>query len=112
MATLGMILSVVGGIGALIFTIQILILAFKTSLAWGLCSLLIPFVILVYIARNWPACKTPFLRWLVCAVVAVIGSSLSMYGAFSGAMASANTANNRRCPVCDKPEIEDRESGR
>ncbi|MBP9144455.1 MAG: hypothetical protein KBF21_12450 [Thermoanaerobaculia bacterium] len=87
MATLGMILSVVGGIGALIFTIQILILAFKTSLAWGLCSLLIPFVILVYIAKNWPACKTPFLRWLVCAVVAVIGSSLSMYGAFSGAMA-------------------------
>ncbi len=71
MATLGMILSVVGGIGALIFTIQILILAFKTSLAWGLCSLLIPFVILVYIAKNWAACKTPFLRWLVCAVVAV-----------------------------------------
>lgn len=88
MATLGMILSVVGGIGALIFTIQILILAFKTSLAWGLCSLLIPFVILVYIAKNWPACKTPFLRWLVCAVVAMIGSGLSFYGAFAGAMAT------------------------
>ncbi len=87
MGTLGMILSVVGGIGALIFTIQILIMAFKTSLGWGLCSLLIPFVILVYIAKNWAACKTPFLRWLVCAVVAALGSALSMYGAFSGAMA-------------------------
>jgi hypothetical protein len=72
-----MILSVVGGIGALIFTIQILIMAFKTSLGWGLCSLLIPFVILVYIAKNWAA----------CAVVAALGSALSMYGAFSGAMA-------------------------
>jgi hypothetical protein len=87
MGTLGMILSVVGGIGALIFTIQILIIAFKTSLAWGQCSLLTPFVILVYIAKNWEACKTPFLRSLVCMVIAVIGSSLSMYGAFSGAMA-------------------------
>ncbi len=87
MGTLGMILSVVGGIGALIFAIQILILAFKTSLGWGLASLLLPFAIFVYIAKNWPACKTPFLRWLVCAVVAALGSALSMYGAFSGAMA-------------------------
>lgn len=87
MGTLGMILSVVGGIGALIFTIQILILAFKTSLGWGLASLLLPFAILVYVAKNWPACKTPFLRCLVCVVISVIGSALSMYGAFSGAMA-------------------------
>lgn len=87
MGTLGTILTVVGSIGALIFMIQILILAFKTSLAWGLCSLLIPFVILVYVAKNWPACKTPFLRWLVCVVVIAIGSALTFYGAFSGAMA-------------------------
>ncbi len=87
MGTLGMILSVVGGIGALIFGIQILILAFRTSLAWGLCSLLIPLVIFFYVAKNWAACKTPFLRWLACAVLAAIGSGLSFYGAFSGAMA-------------------------
>jgi uncharacterized membrane protein len=86
MGTLGTILTFVGGIGALIFMIQILILAFKTSLAWGLCSLLIPFVILVYVAKNWAACKTPFLRWLVCAVVVGIGSGLGVYGAFSGGM--------------------------
>ena len=87
MGTLGMILSVVGGIGALIFAIQILILAFKTSLGWGLASLLLPFAIFVYIAKNWPACKTPFMRWLMCFAVAGVGSALSMYGAFSGAMA-------------------------
>lgn len=87
MGTLGMILSVVGYIGALVFTIQILIMAFKTSLGWGLASLLLPFAILVYVAKNWPACKTPFLRALACTVVAVIGSGLSVYGAMSGAMA-------------------------
>ena len=86
MGTLGMILSVVGGIGALIFTIQILIMAFKTSLGWGLCSLLIPFVILVYIAKNWAACKTPFLRWLISVVVCAIGGGLKFYGMFSGGM--------------------------
>ena len=89
MGTLGMILSVVGGIGALIFSIQILILAFKTSLAWGLCSLLIPFVILVYVAKNWPACKTPFLRWVASFVVAMIGYSLMAAGMFSAAMSGA-----------------------
>jgi hypothetical protein len=87
MATLGMILSVVGGIGALIFTIQILILAFKTSLGWGLASLLLPFAILVYVAKNWAACKTPFLRCVACAVVAMIGSALSVWGAMSAGMA-------------------------
>ena len=86
MGTLGMILSIVGYIGMLIFTVQILILAFKTSLGWGLASLLLPFAILVYIAKNWPACKTPFLRWVMCFVVACIGSALSFYGAVSGAM--------------------------
>ena len=88
MGTLGMIISVVGGIGALIFAIQILILAFKTSLGWGLASLLLPFAIFVYIAKNWVACKTPFMRWLMCFVVACIGSALSFYGAISGAMAT------------------------
>lgn len=87
MGTLGTILSVIGYIGMLIFTIQILIMAFKTSLGWGLASLLLPFAILVYVAKNWPACKTPFLRSLACLVVAIIGSGLSIYGAMSGAMA-------------------------
>jgi len=85
MGTIGMILSVVGGIGCLIFAIQILILAFKTSIGWGLASLLIPFVIFFYVAKNWEACKTPFLRWVVCFVVTMIGYAISFYGAFSGA---------------------------
>jgi hypothetical protein len=80
-----MILTWVGSIGMLVFTIQILIHAFKTSIGWGLASLLIPLVIFFYVAKNWAACKTPFLRWLLCLVVSVIGMGLTFYGAFSGA---------------------------
>ena len=59
MATLGTVLGAVGAIGGLVFMIQILILAFKKSVGWGLASLFIPFVIFVFIAQNWPACKIP-----------------------------------------------------
>lgn len=86
MGTVGTILAVVGGIGCLIFNIQILILAFKKSVGWGLASLLIPFVIFVFIAQNWAACKTPFLRMLACLAVMAVGYALMFYGAFSGAM--------------------------
>lgn len=88
MGTLGMILAAIGGIGALIFYIQILILAFKTSTGWGLASLLVPFAILVYVAKNWPACKTPFLRMVVSYVVLGIGWGLMAYGAISSGMAT------------------------
>ncbi len=85
MGTLGTILTVVASIGMLIFGIQILIHAFKTSIGWGLASLLIPFVIFVYVAKNWEGTKTPFLRWLACLPVMVIGWALSFWGAFSAA---------------------------
>ncbi len=88
MGTLGMILAGIGGIGALIFYIQILILAFKTSTGWGLASLLLPFAVFVYIAKNWPACKSPFLRMLGCYVVFGIGWGLTIYGAISSGMAT------------------------
>ncbi|MFN7941821.1 MAG: hypothetical protein U0X73_09480 [Thermoanaerobaculia bacterium] len=86
MGTVGMILYWAGLIGCLIFGIQILIMAFKTSIGWGLASLLIPFVMFVYVAKNWAACKTPFLRWLASLVVCAIGGGLKFYGMFSGGM--------------------------
>ncbi|QQR75922.1 MAG: hypothetical protein IPJ17_10255 [Holophagales bacterium] len=85
MGTLGMLLSIVGGIGMLIFGIQILILAFKKSIGWGLASLLIPFVIFFFVAQNWEACKTPFMRWAMCLPVWAIGAALSFFGAVSAA---------------------------
>jgi hypothetical protein len=85
MAMLGMALSVLAGIGMLIFSIQILITAFKTSIGWGLASLLIPFAILVFVFTNWQATKTPFLRSLIALAVALVGSGLSVYGAMGAA---------------------------
>jgi hypothetical protein len=82
---LGTALSVLAGIGMLIFGIQILITAFKTSIGWGLASLLIPFVILVFVAKHWQETKTPFLRSLIAFVVAMVGTAISVYGAMSGA---------------------------
>jgi hypothetical protein len=78
-----MALSVLSGIAMLVFGIQILITAFKTSTGWGLASLFLPFAILVFVIKHWEATKTPFLRWLMAFVVAIVGSGISMYGAIS-----------------------------
>jgi hypothetical protein len=85
MAILGTLLAVVGSIGMMVFAIQILILAFKKSLGWGLASLLIPFVIFVFVFQNWEACKQPFLRMLACLPVVLLGGALSVWGAVSSA---------------------------
>jgi hypothetical protein len=82
---LGMALSVLASLAMLVFGIQILIAAFKTSTGWGLISLLVPFGVFVFIAKHWEATKTPFLRSVMAFVVAVIGSGISMFGAMSGA---------------------------
>ena len=88
MGMLGTVLGAVGAIGSLVFMIQILILAFKKSVGWGLASLFIPFVVFVFIAQNWPACKTPFFRWLICFVVMMIGYALGAASMFSQAMSA------------------------
>lgn len=85
MAMVGMALSVLSGIAMLVFGIQILITAFKTSTGWGLASLLLPFAILVFVIKHWEATKTPFLRWLIAFFVAMVGSGISFYGAISAA---------------------------
>ena len=89
MGTLGTVLAVVGGIGSLIFGIQILILAFKKSVGWGIGSLLLFVPIgLIFVFQNWAACKTPFLRWVASFVVAMIGYALMAAGMFSTAMSA------------------------
>ncbi len=85
MAILGMVLTIVGSLVMLVFSIQILIQAFKTSIAWGIGSLVIPFVLLVYVAKNWQATKQPFLRMLGGFVVMIVGSVLGIFGAASSA---------------------------
>lgn len=85
MAAIGMILMLVGWIVALVGGIMILIKAFQTSIWWGLGSLFIPFVILVFVALNWEESKQGFLIWLAGVVVAIVGSVIAaMFGAAAG----------------------------
>lgn len=81
MATLGMIIMAIGAIGGLVFWIQILIVAFKKHIGWGLGSLFIPFVGLVFVFMNWQETKTPFLRALICFAVQIVGMVMSGYSA-------------------------------
>jgi len=80
MAMAGMALAAPAGIAMLVFSIQILIMAFKTSIGWGLGSLLIPFVILIFVIKHWSETKKPFLYSLACLPVYLIGFALMAMG--------------------------------
>jgi hypothetical protein len=69
MAFLGMILFGIGLILALIGGLWIVVIAFKESVIWGLGSLLIPLVALIFVAQHWAAAKKPF-------IVEVVGIGL------------------------------------
>jgi hypothetical protein len=77
METLGTIIMALGAIGGLVFWIQILIVAFKKHIGWGLGSLFIPLVGLVFVFMNWNETKTPFLRALICCAVQIVGVVIS-----------------------------------
>jgi hypothetical protein len=74
-----MVLVVVGGIISLIFSVIILIKAFQTSIVWGLGSLFVPLVILVFVAMHWAETQKPFLYvvggWILVAIGAAIGGA-------------------------------------
>ncbi len=79
----GMLLMAVGMIVYFVFAVIILIKAFKTSLLWGLGSLVLAFpVMLIFIFKNWDDTKKPFLY-------AVGGFVLMMVGVVLGGAASA-----------------------
>jgi hypothetical protein len=81
MAIFGTVLSVLASLAMLVFGIQILIAAFKTSAGWGLASLLLPFAVFVYVAKHWEQTKTPFLRSAIALVVVMVGVGISVAGA-------------------------------
>lgn len=81
MALIGSIITFVAAIASLIFWIQILIVAFKKHIGWGLASLFIPFVGLVFVFMHWTETKTPFLRSLICFVVMIAGGVISAMAA-------------------------------
>lgn len=80
MAIAGMALAVVSGLAMLVFSIQILVAAFKTSILWGLGSLFVPFVILIFVVMHWDETKKPFLYSLACLPVWLLGFFLMGMG--------------------------------
>lgn len=74
---MGIILILIGVIIGLIFGIQILILAFKESPVWGIGSLIIPFVMLIFVIMHWEKAKSPFLKTLIAIPFYVIGLIMS-----------------------------------
>jgi hypothetical protein len=65
-------LFVIAGIVGLVSGIWLLVVAFQTSVWWGLGSLLIPFVSLIFVIMNWQVAKKPFLINLAAFVLAGI----------------------------------------
>jgi len=64
---LGLVIALIGGIWLLVVT-------FKKSVWWGLGSLFIPLVGLIFVIMNWQLTKTPFLVYLAGVVLLVIGA--------------------------------------
>jgi len=77
MEILSIILFVIGGLIAIIYGIQLLILAFRKSIWWGLGYLFVPFVSLIFVFVNWSEAKRPFLRLLLCIPFFVVGGLLA-----------------------------------
>jgi uncharacterized membrane protein len=73
MEILGYGLIIIGAVISLIFGIQLLVLAFRTSILWGLGYLFVPFVALIFIVVHWDEAKTPFLRSLLAIPFCIVG---------------------------------------
>jgi hypothetical protein len=75
---LGGALAIVGGIWLLVVT-------FKISILWGIGSLLLPLVSLIFVIMNWQATKKPFLIQLAGVALVVIAMMNMPPEAFSSA---------------------------
>jgi len=73
MQTLGGIIMVLSVVVGLIFGVQLLIIAFNTSILWGLGCLFVPFVSFIFVVLHWDETKTPFLWSLGGTVGFVVG---------------------------------------
>src|SRR5690349_13843694 len=80
MMILGGLLMTVGGIAAFVGSIWLLVLAFQESIGWGLASLFIPFVLLIFAIMFWNKSAKPFGVWLGGAIILVLGAVLFTMG--------------------------------
>ena len=84
MEIIGLILLAVGGIVAFVGGIWVLVLAFKQHILWGLGSLFVPFVSLVFVIKYHKVALKPFLICVAGWVLLIIGSVIAGAGAVEG----------------------------
>jgi hypothetical protein len=81
MQYVGMALCGLGGLVILVGAIMLLVAAFSESVLWGLGSLFVPFVGLIFIIMHWDVSKRPVLVKL--AGMGVFGLGLVLVMAFT-----------------------------
>jgi hypothetical protein len=74
---LGALLTMAGGIALVIGAIWLVVVTFQNGILWGLASLFIPFVSLIFVMGHWTESKTPFLLQVAGVVLIVIGIVMS-----------------------------------
>ncbi len=74
---MGIVFTLIGLVIALIFGIQLLIIAFRQSVWWGLGFLFVPFVSLIFVIMHWEQTSKPFLLYLICIPFFVVGAILT-----------------------------------
>lgn len=76
------LVALVGWLISVVFSILLLVRIFKVSgPLWGLGSIFVPFVSLVWLVMNWEEGKDPFLKSLGGVAIAVVGGvGAAMFG--------------------------------
>lgn len=85
MGAIGGILALIGSVLILVGWIMVLISAFKASVLWGIGSLFIWPVMVVFVILNWASAKKGFL-------IQLAGIGLTIVGAILGAAGGVHSA--------------------
>ena len=72
METVGMIIWGIGLLISVIGGIWFLVVAFRETIWWGLGSLFIPFVALIFLIMHWGDAKNPFFVSLLGVVIMIV----------------------------------------
>ena len=70
---MGHLLTSLGSIVVLIGAIWIIVEAFKTSILWGIGTLLLPIITLIFVFMHWDDAKKPFMIYLAGIALVVLG---------------------------------------
>ena len=73
-----MAILAIGGLITIAADVWIVVKAFQKSVGWGIGSLCVPFVGLVFIFMNWSEMKNPFFLLLAGCAISGVGQTLMM----------------------------------